>query len=220
MANIFVSESYLGAHKPACTALDIRLVAFTFPPSYNSLESPVNNIVLDTKIPLIGKSFVFIDGLSASECREYTSVFSNNNYLEMINNLRTEDGTNDDIYLGHDNDVAGNRMASMLYYHLISHGVPSENIIRVPLLSVGYDWGEFIGGEFYSEEQLCAILEMHREQRYMMNVSPRTRIGYQILASLRHINNILKQTNHRVKRLNLFTSNVTYITKSSLSERT
>ncbi|CAA6806721.1 MAG: Unknown protein [uncultured Sulfurovum sp.] len=214
--SLFVSESYIGTHRPSCVALELKLVAFTFIPTFFKLDKEVRCLE-DIMIPSAKRANLFIDGMDKEAIAHYKNENSND-FIDILCSLHKKEGGN--IYLGQDNDVAGNVMASLLYHHLIKRGIPKESILRIPLLEVGYDWGTFVGGSFYPIEQLIKIMEKRRKERYMMNVSPRTQFGYRVLYALHLAAYINKNIEgYRVPRKNSYTSTITYIVKFLLGEK-
>lgn len=217
--DIFISESYIGMHRPACDTLNVKFMAFTFPTSFVSISRPIKNVVLDTKIPVTEKSFLYIEGKNMEDSLKYCeSEEYNGDIIALIVSLKEEwNATN--IFLGQDLDHKGQLMASLLYYYLIEAGIDSNNIFRVPLIETGYDYTNIGFGEFYSREQLRAILELSRIEEHMRLVYPRTRMGYRKMFTLAHIEKYRRDKRYKVKRQTKGVSTATYLTKSALVEK-
>lgn len=217
LKHLFISESDKGIHGEINEGLDASLLSFTFYPRLSTISRPVVN--LDDVNVAVVKNQIRLNHESAYADYEIKYFC---NILPMVTDI-VEKQNGEYVFVGFDLDAMGQLMASVLYYKLIEHGFPKENIIRVPLIDRGYDYIDEcdylnIGfGEFYQKKQLFAILEAMRfEEMMMKNSAFRTGFGYRKMSALEHFVN--RNKSEEVIRKNKYTNLATYVTKKLIKE--
>ena len=215
--NIFLAESSIGSHRPCMELFENAiLMSFTFRASHTSYYTPITNLCLQTYIRVANKRAFNVAGMD--NAKEVLEEEFNDEIIRMIQSMHKKGGEGY-IYLGFDDDVGGQTMASLLYYHLLNIGVDKKYIITVPLTEVGYDYILFdLAPVTYSEEQLIVMMEASRFEQIMMNTGRKTGIGYRNMQALEHISDRNNELQPKVTTKSKGTSNATYFSKFALGE--
>lgn len=218
--DIFIAESSKGRHIPSSKELNITLMSFTFMVSFQSYLTPTVDIARQTYIKVSNPRAFMIIG--EEYAKDILNIDYNGEIVSLIADMHKERGKCN-IFLGQDDDVAGNLMAAVLRIHLLNLGVEDTYIIRMPLMARGYDYMMLKMSSFYDNEQLLAIINAKARELVKMNGKGRVgmnfRSGYRNDFALFHIVDKMKELNPTVKKLSSGVGSAVYITKSVLEER-
>lgn len=230
--DIFISESSKGVHSVLPGIIGARLISLTFRPSFQNVVVPIRDIYYDVEIPSPSNpNFFRVEGIENA----YGVLVANygKNIVKMIVDIFAKTKAKR-IYMGHDLDVSGQFMASLLFHHLIREGIPETAILRVPLTEIGYvgldergnicDNTEVVVdmgfGTFYTESQMYAILEAIRNEQYMMNKGDsKTKAGVRKMFAMHHIETKRRDPDYRILKKSDGTNTCTYLTNSAIAER-
>lgn len=201
MENIFIAESVVGEHHKVSDKFKADLLSFTFIPLVNSTyykEEKLTNFskLLPNKLTPVKFNAVTIDIQNIAlfiQAKKYNKIF-----------------------IGMDLDVMGNAMSRIIRDYLVSSGVDSKNIIRIPLTSKGF----LFVSTFWDDETMNWFTDNAKEEMEYVHYSKKTLGSFGAGRRTPLILNEILNSPSEVKNINKDgTSSITYILKKKLKEK-
>lgn len=205
--NLFIAESRIGLHL-APDIFKANMFTFTFYPVFKKIETP--DVLDRVEYYVTNKKNFYLNDKNIYEhyAKNYQSIED-----MIIKELKPKY-----IFVGFDLDLAGQIMASILYYKLVKKGFNEKNIFRIPLTDEGYikDKNDvFIGfGEFFDKNTLDEVLNAIELENKLIN---KIKMGFRNAEILRTLYN--KTYPDVYKRRNDKTNTITYIVKAMMEEK-